>query len=315
VILLVTGALGHVGRAVALRAAAQGFDVIATHRGGRPGAEDQHAHIRWERCDLDDPIAVEALVERHAITACIHAAAVSNEAYARPHPLAAIRTNIGATAHLLDCARTHGWQRFVFVSTGSVFQLRRDATSPIPEDAPVAPGNVYGTTKANAEALVTMFRTQYDVSAATVRLSWVFGPPVVSESPARGPIPSYVVRALRGEAVRERGAEFEAGFTYIDDVADGLIATASARMLRHDVYHLSHGRNFTAGAVAEAVRAACPGAVFELGPGTEPWTKYTALRGPLAAGRLRDDIGFTPSLSLEEAVWRYVGWMRSRIAA
>ena len=68
------------------------------------------------------------------------------------------------------------------------------------------------------------------------------------------------------------------------DVAEGLLAAATAPELRHPLYHFGHGVNFTAGQAADAVRKAVPGAVIELSSGTEPWTKYTALRGP-ARGR------------------------------
>src|SRR5262249_42089365 len=151
--------------------------------------------------------AVRALADRHSIDACVHAAAVSNEAYARPAPFTAITGNVGATANLLESARTKAWRRFLLVSTGSVFQKRADTASAILEDEAPPPANVYSTTKVCAEMLTRMHRTEYGLSAATVRISWVFGPPIVSDQPTRGPIPSYLLRALRGEAIREGGAD------------------------------------------------------------------------------------------------------------
>ena len=198
------------------------------------------------------------ITSQHQIDACIHAAAVSNEAYARPNPLDAIATNIGATANLLDARAHASWRRFVLVSTGRCFQKRADTVSPILEDATPAPANIYSTTKDSAEMLTRMYRTEFGLSASTVRISWVFGPPIISDSPTRGPIPSYLMRALRGEAIREGGGDFAASFTFIDDVADGLIAAATAAELRFDTYHLGHGVNFTARQAAEAVRKAVP---------------------------------------------------------
>ncbi|MCX7383098.1 MAG: hypothetical protein NT133_17180, partial [Alphaproteobacteria bacterium] len=154
------------------------------------------------------------------------------------------------------------------------------------------------------------YRREFAVSAASVRISWVYGPPVVSLSPARGPIPSFGLRALRGEAIRESGGDFAASFTHVSDIAAGLLAAAAAGALRHGVYHLGHGVNFPAAAVAEAVRAACPGSEIDLGPGTEPWTRYTALRAPLAGSRLAEDTGFIPAVSLAAGVGAYVDWLR-----
>jgi UDP-glucuronate 4-epimerase len=305
--LLVTGATGHVGGEIVRQAARRG-PVIAIHRGA-PGAEA--ASVTWVRCDLNDAGAVRALAERHRVDACIHAAAVSNEAYAKPDPQAAIATNIGATANLLEAARMHGWRRFVLVSTGSVFQRVSDPAQPILEDQPTAAANVYSTTKLGAEMLTRMYRGEYGLSASTVRISWVFGPPVVSDQPQRGPIPSYLLRALRGIAIHEGGADFAASFTYVADAAEGLLAAAAAPELRQPVYHLGHGINFTANEAAAAVRKAVPGAVIALGGGTEPWTRYTSLRGPLAGEKFRRDTGYAPAHSLEAGVAAYADWMRA----
>ncbi len=312
--LLVTGAAGHVGAAIARQAAQRGARVLATYRPGQghaPPTAEAGSGITWEPCELTDPAAVQGLADLYQIDACIHAAAVSNEAYAKGDPLGAIASNIGATANLLDTARLAKWRRFVLVSTGSVFQRPHDIAVPILEDATPTPINIYGTTKCAAEMLTAMYRSQYAVSAATVRISWVFGPPIVSVDPPRGPVPSFLVRTLRGEKIRETGGDFAASFTYVADAAAGLIAAALAPELRHPVYHLGHGVNFGAAEVAAAVRAAIPSADIELGGGTEPWTRYTTLRAPLAGNRLSDDTGFVVAHSLEAGVRAYAEWLQA----
>lgn len=311
--LLVTGAAGHVGLWVARRAATAGLRVVAACRTPpRPEeAASVGASVTWVSCDLAEASAVDALAAAHAIDSCIHLAAVSNEAYARPKPLAAVQANVGATANLLEAARRHDWRRFILVSTGSVFQAA-DAVTPILEDAPTSPANVYATTKHCAELLTRMYRTQFGLSASVVRISWVYGPPVATDSPTRGPIPAFLRAALAGKARRDPGgADFAASFTYVTDVADGLLAASRADRLDHDIYHLGPGRNFTAGRVAAAVRAAVPGAVIELGPGTEPWTTYTKMRGPLAGGRFRTSTGYSLAHGLDEGIAAYAAWMRA----
>ena len=156
-----------------------------------------------------------------------------------------------------------------------------------------------------------MYRSEYGLSASAVRISWVFGPPVISDQPMRGPIPSYLLRALRGEPIREGGADFAASFTYVADVAEALLAAAAAPELRHALYHFGHGVNFTAGQAAEAVRQAVPGAAIALSGGTEPWTRYTAPRGPLAGERFFQDMGYRPAHTLAAGVAAYADWMRA----
>jgi nucleoside-diphosphate-sugar epimerase len=315
--LLVTGAMGHVGYAVARLAARRGVAVMAQYRERfRPSdAAAAGAGVTWVRCDLADPAAVRALVASGGVDRCIHAAAVSNEAFAKPAPLAAVAANIGATANLLEAARLGGWRRFVLVGTGSVFQAIADPSLPILEDEPPSARNVYATTKLGAESLTRLYRAEFGLSAATVRVSWVYGPPVAAEDPTRGPIPSFLLRALRGVAIRESGADFAASFTYVDDVAEGLLVAAGVPELRWDTYHLGPGVNFSARRVAEAVRRAVPGAVIELTPGTEPWTRHTSLRGPLAGDRFAADTGYAVRHSLDAGIGTYAAWLRDNRSA
>jgi UDP-glucuronate 4-epimerase len=99
----------------------------------------------------------------------------------------------------------------------------------------------------------------------------------------------------------------------VDDVAAGLLAAYRAPTLNYDTYHLGHGRNWTTYDVAEAVRAAVPDAVVEVGPGTMPWTTYNRMRGPLAGTRLKDDTGFAPLLPLTEGVAAFAAWMKDNV--
>jgi nucleoside-diphosphate-sugar epimerase len=159
-----------------------------------------------------------------------------------------------------------------------------------------------------------MYRTQFDVSAATVRISWVYGPPLVPavRDDPRGPIPHFLKCAVSGMPVRDpSGADFAASFTHVSDVAAGLLAAADARELLHPVYHLGSGVNYSTRDVVAAVKAAVPGAIIEVGPGTAPYTDHTRMRGPLAGKRLLEDTGFTPRLGLAQGVTAFADWMRA----
>jgi nucleoside-diphosphate-sugar epimerase len=319
VALLVTGAMGHVGLGVVRAATALGLEVVAQYRGRHDGdaAAALGPMVRWRRCDLADPAAVEALATGDPIDGCIHCAALPNDEVTRPAPARAFEINVSAVQRLLECGRAGGWRRFVLVSTGAVFQRWTDRTKAIRETEPASPMSVYGTTKHCAELLTAMYRNVYGLSAATARVSWIYGPPLVPhgfEGP-RGPIPYFLRRALRGEPTREpSGGEFAASFTHVDDCAAGLLALYRAASLEHALYHVGSGRNYSTAEVAAAVRAAVPGCTLEVGPGTEPWTRYTVMRGPLDCDRMRVELGFAPRLGLEAGVARFAEWMRAHPA-
>ncbi|MEZ5844706.1 MAG: NAD(P)-dependent oxidoreductase [Hyphomicrobiaceae bacterium] len=317
--LLVTGAMGHVGLEVVRQAALRGHEVIALRRETFDADSIQSVGDRvvWVQADLADEAAVDALVTDHKIDGAIHPAAVPNDNVARKDPLAAVRSNVMAAAVLLDAARRHRFRRVINVSTGSVFQDASDHSQPVLESRRPAVTNIYSTTKACGEMLVDMYARELAVSAATVRISWVYGPPlvpVVRDHP-RGPIPWFLRCALSGVAIDDgSGRDFQASYTHVSDVAAGLLAAYEADRLNHTVYHLGSGRNYTTADVMRAVEAAVPGARLRVGPGTAPYTDHTGMRGPLSGDRLFEDTGFRPRLDLDAGIAAFADWMRNNRA-
>jgi nucleoside-diphosphate-sugar epimerase len=314
--LLVTGGMGHVGLEVVRQAVAGGERVIAQYRTrfDEAAARALGDKVTWVRADLADDFELANIAADREIEGCIHTAAVPNDRLARPDPRAAYLVNVNATENLLEMARRQGWQRFIYVSTGSVFQRESDFTKPLLEDAVTSPCTVYGATKRCGELLTEMHRAEFEMSAAIVRISWVYGPPLVPplRDFPRGPIPALLREALAtGKVAEPSGGEFQASFTHVADVARGLLAAYRAEYLKHDIYHLGSGENHDTFAVAEAVRQAVPEAAVEVGPGTEPWTTYNTMRGPLAGDRLADDAGFKPALDLAAGVRTFADWMRA----
>tara|TARA_R110002020_G_scaffold113518_13_gene261113 strand:- start:2985 stop:3977 length:993 start_codon:yes stop_codon:yes gene_type:complete len=314
--LLITGAMGHVGYETARQAASRGIPVVAQYMSTfrEADAEALGSDVTWAQCDLADPFALTMLAAEHDIEGCIHTAAVPNDVLAIPQPLKAFQSNVVATGLMLETARRLNWRRFVFVSTGSVFQSLPDAITPVAEPTVPTPKSLYAVSKRSSEMMVGVYASTYALSAATVRISWIYGPPLVPRAydGPRGPIPDFLRRALSGEAIRDpSGGDFAASFTFVPDCAAGLLAMWTAEKLAFDTYHLGSGRNYTTFDVAEAVRRAVPDATIEVGPGTVPWTDTTVMRGPLGCTRMAEDFGFRPAHDLDAGVAAFADWMRA----
>jgi len=317
--LLITGAMGHVGFELARQAVARGIPVVGQYMTTfrTADAEALGPGIVWAQCDLADPFGLTMLAAEHDIVGCIHTAAVPNDVLAFPAPLKAFQSNVTATGLMLETARRLKWRRFVFVSTGSVFQSLPDAVTPVPEDMAPTPKSLYAVTKRASEMMVGVYARTYGLSAATARISWIYGQPLVPASfdAPRGPIPEFLRRALRGEPVHEpSGGDFAASFTYVPDCAAGLLVLWNAERLAHDTYHVGSGRNYTTFEVAEAVRKAVPGTRIEIGPGTAPWTDTTVMRGPLACSRMDDEFSYRPAHDLDAGLAAFADWMRANSA-
>ena len=314
--LLITGGMGHVGYETVKQAASLGIEIVAQYLSTfrEDDAAALGSNVTWVRCDLSDEYDVAMLAAEHEIEGCIHIAAIPNDEIGFPQPLRTFQSNVVGTELILEMARRLAWRRFILVSTGSVFQQLPDAVTPIPEDTPPSPRSLYAVTKRSAEMMTEVYASTYGLSAASVRISWIFGPPLVPphfDAP-RGPIPEFLRRALRGEEINEpSGGDFAASFTFVPDCAAGLLAMWKAERLNHAIYHLGSGRNYSAFNVADAVRKAVPGAEISLGGGTAPWTETTVMRGPLSCDRMAEDFGYRPQHDLERGVAAFADWMRA----
>lgn len=313
--MLVTGAMGHVGYEIVKQAAAKGHKVVAQYNNTfrKKDADAVGPNVEWVKCDLGNPFEVAALGSLDGITGCIHSAAIANDKTAIPQPLAAFASNVAATDYLLEIGRRRGWRRFIQVSTGAVYQNRAEPKAPVLETEIPTPVTLYGCTKRSAELLTEAYANVYKLSAAVIRISWVYGPPLVPREfdGPRGPIPEFLKLALRGVAIDEpSGGDFAASFTYVADCAAGLIAAYEAEKLGFTSYNLGSGENYPTSRVAAAVAAAVPGAKVKVGSGLDPWLKFTVPRGPLICDRMKQDFGFTPRFTLEAAIADFADWMR-----
>ncbi|MDZ4672967.1 MAG: GDP-mannose 4,6-dehydratase [Gemmatimonadota bacterium] len=155
--LLVTGSDGFVGRWLVREALRQGWDVTAAigPGGALPGTWLTAVESPQVETISADITAEADRVRLAAVDAdaVVHLAAVSSGAAARRDPEGAMRVNAIATTYLLEALGAVGRKpRFLFVSTGEVYGAGH--TSPISEDAALAPISPYAASKFAAEPAV-----------------------------------------------------------------------------------------------------------------------------------------------------------------
>jgi len=162
--LIVTGGSGFLGRSVVRVAAAQGWDVVATHRTRPLGPADRDdPRVRWVPLDLREPDEIEGLV---ASAFGGPPDAVVHTAYVERGPDLDLVTHLGS-ALVARAARRTG-ARVVHVSTDVVFDGTTDR--PYVEDDPRNPVHDYGRAKAAAEQAVH----DADPTAVLVRTSLIY---------------------------------------------------------------------------------------------------------------------------------------------
>jgi len=189
--ILVTGGSGFIGRHVVAQLAAAGAHVRVIDLEPYP---DPTVDIVVG--DLVEPEVIEASLDG-GIDAIVHLAAVTSVLRSIQHPELTHRTNVTATAALLEAARIAGVKSLVFTSTNAVVGPMEGTA--ISESSRLRPLTPYGATKAAAEMLMSAYTETLGLRCACLRLTNAYGPGMEAKD-------SIVARLMR--AVRT-GATFE----------------------------------------------------------------------------------------------------------
>ena len=165
-----TGASGYTGGRLLRALRARGDDVAALVRPGSTPPPAPAEGARFVEGDLREADALARLVD--GADAVVHIAAVYRTA---GHPDSYYRdVNVGGTERLLEAASRAGVRRFVHTSTVGVHGHVENP--PADETAPIAPGDIYQATKAEAEALALDFHRRRGLPVAVVRPGAIYGP-------------------------------------------------------------------------------------------------------------------------------------------
>ncbi len=157
------------------------------------GVVEEHGE-RYEffKADIANADQMDALMTEHRFYAVINFAAESHVDRSINDPLNFIHTNVIGTSVLLDCARRHGVQRFIQISTDEVYGSL-GPTGKFTEQSPLDPSSPYSASKASADLLVLACYKTYSQEVLVTRCSNNYGPYQFPEKL----IPLMIIKALR----------------------------------------------------------------------------------------------------------------------
>jgi nucleoside-diphosphate-sugar epimerase len=326
VLVALSGASGYTGGRLLRALRARGDGVAALVRPASLTEELRASGARLVEGDLRDAESARRLVE--GASAVLHVAAVYRTA---GHPDAYYReVNVAGTERLLEAASRAGVSRFVHTSTAGVHGHVENP--PADESAPLAPGDIYQATKAEAEALAFRFHRERGLPVAVVRPGAIYGPGE-----------TRLLKLFRAIA-RGRYAVVGSGRTfyhpvYIDDLVEGFLLALDRREAVGEAFLICGPRYVSQDDLAALIARHTGGRVLPFhvpaAPlqwagdlveaicvplGLEPplhrrrvdfWTKSRAF----TIDKARRLLGYAPKVDLEEGVartaaaYREAGWL------
>ncbi|HET8786889.1 MAG TPA: UDP-glucose 4-epimerase GalE [Candidatus Limnocylindrales bacterium] len=164
--ILVTGGAGYIGSLTARHLASTGHDpvVLDDLRSGHRAAVGGLPLVVGDVRDVD---LVASTIERHAIDAVIHFAALKSVEDSVKDPGGYFENNVGGTLSVLRAMVRMNVRRIVFSSSCAVYGM--PDTLPVTEASPIRPMNPYGESKALAERMLPWFEAAEGIRFAALR--------------------------------------------------------------------------------------------------------------------------------------------------
>ena len=322
--ILVTGGAGFIGSAVVRQAIARGHQVVnldaLTYAAclANVASVADHPGYAFEQADIRDRAALDRIFATHRPDAVMHLAAESHVDRSIDGPGDFIETNITGTYQMLEAARAY-WTRegrpegfrFHHISTDEVFgSLPADPAVQFTETTPYDPRSPYSASKAASDHLVRAWHETYGLPVVLTNCSNNYGPFHFPEKL----VPVIILNALAGKPLPIYGDGSNIrDWLYVEDHADALLTVIERGLI---------GRSYNIGGEnertnLELVRALC--AILDgkrpkdQGSYADQITFVTDRPGhdaryAIDPSRIREELGWRPSVTVEEGLALTVQW-------
>ncbi len=322
--ILVTGGAGFIGSAVVRLAIARGHQVVNVDALTYAACLENVASVAddpnyaFEHADICDAAAMTRIFEMHRPDQVMHLAAESHVDRSIDGPSAFLQTNVIGTFTLLQAARAY-WDgagrpdafRFLHISTDEVFgSLPDDPTVKFTETTAYDPRSPYSASKASSDHLVRAWHETYGLPVLLTNCSNNYGPFHFPEKL----IPVVILNALAGRdlPIYGDGSNIR-DWLYVEDHADALLRVLEAGQV---------GRSYNVGgenertnldlvkticAILDEIRPKAAGSYADQitfvadRPGHDQ-------RYAIDPKRIREELGWRPSVTVDEGLRKTVRW-------
>jgi nucleoside-diphosphate-sugar epimerase len=298
----ITGAAGFIGRALVRRFEADGWTVRAVVRRD------------FESGALDGLVAGADVV--------VHAAGMTRA----PTLARLIESNVRLTARVIDAALRGGAGRLVLISSQAAAGPARSLDEPIVEDTPPAPIEAYGRSKLDAERLLR----DSGISFCVIRPPAVYGPH------DRDFLAMFRL-AARGIAIHPGNRSHWISIAHVDDIARGVTLASSHPAALGRTYFLANDQPIQWGDLFQAAANSAqrtlranvqlPAWLVRAAAGVGDAVSVVTGRASLLTSgkvalavprfwtcsgeRIRRELGFTPTITLERGLAETYSWYRT----
>lgn len=332
--ILLTGAAGFIGSAVAQRLLVRGDEVVGLDnlcpyydvqlkRDRLARLHEQPGFIDI-RADVADAAAIANIFAKYKPERVVHLAAQAGVRYSLENPRAYIDSNIVGFLNMLEGCRRHAVEHLVYASSSSVYGANRRMPFSVHQNVD-HPVSLYAASKKANELMAHSYSHLYGIPTTGLRFFTVYGPWGRPDMAlflfTRAILEDRPIRVFnRGRHSRD--------FTYIDDIVEGVVRTLdrvaepaaawdgespdpAGSNAPYRLYNIGNHQPVELMRFIEVLEK-CLGKTAEkemlpMQPGDVPAT-YADIDA------LRDDMGYYPNTPIETGIERFVNWYREYYA-
>ena len=206
-----------------------------------------------------------------------------------------------STVNLLELAREHGINQFVFGSSSSVYGVNEKV--PFAEDdrifQPISP---YAATKAAGELICHTYSHLYDIRTVCLRFFTVYG---ARQRPDLA-IHKFSKLISEGKTIQVFGdGSSRRDYTYIDDIIQGVRAAIDYDSSIHEVFNLGESQTVTLSELIELIeRSLGIRAMID----RQPWQPGDVPATYADITKSRELLDYNPKTKIQDGIPKFVEW-------
>ncbi|HWQ68567.1 MAG TPA: NAD-dependent epimerase/dehydratase family protein [Patescibacteria group bacterium] len=303
--ILVTGGAGFIGSHVVDAMVKEGHSVAVVDDLSMGKRGQVHPSARFYRVDIRERQALEDVFRREQPEVINHHAAQGNLRRSMSEPSFDASVNIVGSLHLVELSLAYKIKKFINISSGGAV-YGEPQRLPVDELHPIRPASVYGVSKYAVEQCLRLF-DESGLNYTILRYANVYGP---RQNPAGEA--GVVAIFSRQMLARERPTIFGDGtktrdYVYVGDVVAANLLAMTEKRSSGRSYNIGLGREVSDRQIFELVRSAV-GATLE--PILTTKRPGEIDRICLDASSAKAELGWQPTISLEEGIARTVAFYR-----
>ncbi len=264
------------------------------------GIEDR---VILERGDTTNASHARRLIHKYEPDYILHLAAMPLADLSNVYVEEAVESILLGTVNILEIAADLKYlKKFLYVSSSMIYGDFK--VIPCPEDHPKYPKDIYGGSKYAGEIMTQTFGRRFNIPYSIVRPSAVYGPYDVNRRVSQ----IFVENALEGKPLRlDGGGKLVFDFTYVEDIAEGLILALLKDEAIGEEFNITYGRGYSLLEFAEVLKNLIPSVQVNV---VEDRDEFRPLRGALSIEKAKSILGYEPRFPLEKGLKIYVDTYR-----